>query len=217
MARRLALINVDLSSGNEHIANFSRVGLVKFRLERPIEGSLLVLESIALRAMEEQKASAKATIASWRQFCACSVEQGGRIAHAFSRGPRLPPSLIVAKQEEMDPLDIGIEELPVQGARALEELLAFWKPLWSHLDRFGEDAALWDVRSQTLPPIELDRLNEVLKRTKEHAGLGKEKLHPRAVSLLSDDFKLRLIDLMHAYERNPGEILGVFDGHRFSQ
>ena len=95
------------------------------------------------------------------------------------------------------------DNLPQVGQKALQSLLAQWIPLWSDPAKAACKPQDWDIGADALPAITLDELNGVLNKSRADAGLGKERLHPRTILLLSDDYKLRLIDLFYAWENSP--------------
>ena len=104
------------------------------------------------------------------------------------------------------PVDEG--NLPQVGQKALQALLAQWMPLCSDTAKAVCTPQDWNIGADTLPPITLEDLNRVLKESRVDAGLGKERLHPRTILVLSDDCKLRLIDLLHAWEERSFLAMG---------
>ena len=82
--------------------------------------------------------------------------------------------------------------------------MADWQPLWCDPTRTNESKAILDYDVQnTLGPITLLELDGVLLTYPSKVGLGADCLHPRSISLLSDDFRLRVIDMMHSWESRP--------------
>lgn len=101
----------------------------------------------------------------------------------------------------MDPLVGG---LPAAGQSIVDDFLAEWMPMWSDAARLAESTAILEkpVRA-TLEPITLQQLDEVLLTYPSKAGLGADCFHPGPISLLTDDFRLRVIDFMHLWESTP--------------
>jgi len=138
---------------------------------------------------------AKARAAEWKTWAQGSTERGGRQAHAFSR----------AKVEETDLIFDGggdAGSLPVAGHSALLALLAEWLPFWCDEVR-NVSPAEWDIEGAELPVLTVDDLDRVCRKYSEAAGLGWDRFHPRWVLLLPAELKVRLLQVLMAWEDQP--------------
>ena len=117
--------------------------------------------------------------------------RGRARAHAFSRGP--------LGREEQPVLD----GLPQAGQGIVDALAAEWVPRWQEPSRCLEPPLEWPGDLPPLPPLTLARLDAALLTYPAKMGLGADSLHPRSWLLLPEDYRRRLLDLMHAWEQRP--------------
>ena len=96
---------------------------------------------------------------------------------------------------------------PAVGQAAVAQLLGEWLPRWTDARRMSEDAQIWDIGGAELPRITLKMLDKVLASYKEGMGLGADRLHPESLLLFPVDYRTRLIDLFHGWEKDPQRLL----------
>ena len=74
---------------------------------------------------------------------------------------------------------------------------------WADPSRMTDRPELWDVGDAQLRKLTLDDLNRALSGISECTGLSWETFHPWWIKQLPDEAKLRLLDVVHAFEEHP--------------
>ena len=169
----------------------SNVELAHKLMHSSNESQEALLEAINEQTLKAEAVSDAEHMANWRQHASRMTAGAGKAAHAFARKPQ---------GCDIHPLSDG---LPQAGQGAVKAIEAEWLPRWQAPTRALEPPIEWPQDMPELPPITLERLDEVLKTYGENTGLGADNLHPRSFLLLPVSFRLRLIDIMRKWESKP--------------
>ena len=181
--------------GGPILADESSSSLARLFTSRPSTWAGDLRAAIALEAEQQASRCAAENYAGWKSYAEASVLNGGGLAHRFSKGHAfVAPDLETTTEEGT---------LPVVGGEAIDVLLQQWLPRWQEARRMDSKASRWDTEGQQLPPITLKQLKSILRTYSFRVGLGMDKLHPRALLQLPDHLLLRLLDLLHEWERQP--------------
>ena len=174
------------------LVNYDRAKLVEKATFGSLRSVLNLKAEIGNAADAEWGRSVDASFQGWKSWAVDSVRGGAKAAHAFS---------CAANESPPDPMLAG---LPVAGAQAMEACLKEWKPRWTDSARLAETKALLAIpRARAMEDITLAQLDELLATYPDSVGLGACCTHPKSIALLPPSFRLRFIDLMHTFERQP--------------
>ena len=136
--------------------------------------------------------------AGWREAAKGMTKDGGRVAHAFAKGPAVADAAICHAGEEPASLEA------LGGDDALAALEAEWMPIWRA--RPKTEVEEWPDDEAALPPCTVEQLRGLLGLYARWAGLGWDALHPRQLAYLPGVFLQVFLGILAKWEGSPRKL-----------
>ena len=123
LQRAVAAVDADFDYAEGDLADHSPATLAKWFSKKPSAAQALLLKRVAEHAEQWKSWDVTERKKQWREHASAMVTKGGRLAHAYSKGPQQPQSGIHRAEDPG-----SSPPMPLGGDAALEALEKEWLP-----------------------------------------------------------------------------------------